>query len=108
VIGIMGRHVRIRPLLCSFLLFTALYTLVPSALERISALAADTRTALQCVRSLSPAERKLAAYGDRTRFGYGYVKDILEGIPDKEVAPATRYSDYGRHPKYSFRLSGIA
>jgi hypothetical protein len=99
VIRIMGRQVRIRPLLCSFLLFTALYTLVPSALERISALAADTRTALQRVRSLSPAERKLAAYGDRTRFGYGYVKDILEGIPDKEVAPATRYSDYGRHPE---------
>jgi hypothetical protein len=42
-------------------------------------------------------ERRRAAYGDRTKLGYGYVQEMLSGLPDPELFPITRYRDFTRN-----------
>lgn len=48
------------------------------------------------------AQRKLEAYGDRTIMGYGYLTDILRGIPDPRFFPFVRYSYYGMNAEIVF------
>lgn len=36
-------------------------------------------------------DRKIIEYGDRDKNGYGYIKYILEGIPENDYFPTTRY-----------------
>ncbi len=39
-------------------------------------------------------ERKLLEYGNRNQVGYGYLRQIVEKIPDPEIFPVVRYPYY--------------
>ena len=47
-------------------------------------------------------ELRVAECGDRNGDGYGYVRDILAGIPDDRFFPFTRYANYTRGVRLVF------
>jgi hypothetical protein len=52
---------------------------------------------LESLCTVAPEQRKRLAYGDRTDLGYGYVEEIVAGLPDPEHFPVTRYRDFTRN-----------
>lgn len=72
------------------------YQLLPGAWAAYSS---STERAVALGRSLAGAsfeERRLEAYGDCGKMGYGYVASILHSYPRTDSLPLIRYDDYDR------------
>ena len=65
----------------------------------ISPVISKARSNIELISSNSYEERKELAYG---RLGYGYIKQILPHIPEKDFFPLIRYPDFHRDTQVLF------
>jgi hypothetical protein len=75
--------------------------LTPSFFGHVFATTSQLSGDLRHLRA-SEAQRKIETYGDRSIMGYGYLTDILRGIPDPRFFPFVRYSYYGMNAEIVF------
>jgi hypothetical protein len=72
------------------------YQLLPGAWAAYSSSTEQAVAFGRSVASGSFEERRMEAYGDCGRMGYGYVTSILHSYPRTDSRPIIRYDDYDR------------
>jgi hypothetical protein len=72
------------------------YQLLPGAWAAYSSSTAQAVALGRSVASGSFEERRMKAYGDCGKMGYGYVTSILHSYPRTDSQPIIRYDDYDR------------
>lgn len=77
--------------LAAVILAACLLVIAVDAAKRGIAFGRSVATKIELLSSSSLDERKLISYGDRTKSGYGYVREVLSGIPNPKLAPLIRY-----------------
>ena len=85
---------------CSLLAASA--ALYPSLQQNLLTAVQQTGAEIQRLRTTTLEERKIRTYGDLNRIGYGYLKRVLEGLPDPEMFPVTRYYDWSHQAQLYF------
>ncbi len=90
------KHLNRRSLLILLLAAGGL-ALTPQLFSQVYTLGTHLAKDLPHLLSTTEEQRRLEAYGDKNIMGYGYLKKVLEGIPDPYLFPLVKYQYYGMH-----------
>ncbi|MCM8774753.1 MAG: hypothetical protein NC930_00115 [Candidatus Omnitrophica bacterium] len=87
----------------------AILLLCPLGFDHLKAITDDFIRNFEILRTTSLEQRKLQTYGDLTGIGYGYLRKIVDGIPEPSIFPVTRYRNYTQNaylyfPGYRYKI----
>jgi hypothetical protein len=78
------------------------WVLYPVLARRLAEVTNHVWQDLHSLLTSTVEERKIHKYGDRDNIGYGYLRAVLNGIPDPHLFPVTRYQDFTRNAHLLF------
>ena len=76
------------------LLGAALVFVSPRATASLLDLMRPLLADLAILHNMPQETRNLKAYGDRHQLGYGYLRQIVDPVPENDFFPVTRYQNY--------------
>ncbi|MBI3306667.1 MAG: hypothetical protein HYZ84_02515 [Candidatus Omnitrophica bacterium] len=85
-----------KPIAAASLILSGILLFSP-AQNNFRQLASEAYPNFRLLSQTSFEDRYLLAYGDTTGLGYGYIRQIVDSIPDPDFFPVIRYQNYSHH-----------